>query len=213
MQFCWGIFIAELQQSESTKSFISRRWRLCRLLSLILIPLGLYIASLPERHWDWMPWSDRLYNLLSLALMAKFDVPRFATGFGFDLAIMGLQLTPWLRDLFLSNRIAGWLGRQSFAVYLIHGTLLRTLLVYLVYGTRLPADRLGSSGHMVPGHPLRYPGGSHLLYSLAVWFPILYLLAALWTAYIDPWCSKMTDKFIKLITLEDSDRNRDLVLA
>jgi peptidoglycan/LPS O-acetylase OafA/YrhL len=174
----------------------------------------LYIASLPERHAEWMPWSDNLYKLLEWVVLYKRpDIPRLATGLGFDIAILGLHLNPWLRDLLLSNRMAGWLGRQSFAVYLIHGTLLRTLLVYLLYGIRVPANRLSSSGRMVQSHPLRYPGGSSLLCSLVVWFPILYFFAALWTAYVDPWCARMTEKFVNVVTRQDDERNRDLQLA
>ncbi|MCV5073210.1 hypothetical protein OFB51_24735, partial [Escherichia coli] len=42
-------------------------------------------------------------------------------------------LSPSLQNL-LSHRLLLWLGHHSFAVYLTHGTILRTLGMWIVYG-------------------------------------------------------------------------------
>jgi peptidoglycan/LPS O-acetylase OafA/YrhL len=206
MQFFWGVLLADLQNNAAANAFLAERRRLCRILSTILLFLGLTIASFPEDHPEWAAWSSLELSILQPILPHDPDFPRFASGIGLDLVALGLHLSPWLRDA-LSGRYLLWLGRQSFAVYLLHGPLLRWILVWLLYGVRVPADVMDDeTGGMVQGPALPFPGRMRYGAALAVWIPLNYAVAVLWTVYVDPWCARMTERLVGHVLLKGEEK-------
>ncbi|KAJ5416950.1 uncharacterized protein N7487_000500 [Penicillium crustosum] len=109
----------------------------------------------------------------------------------------------WSND-FLSSRLLLWLGKQSFAVYLIHGTMLRVVLCWMLYGI---------SGQPWKGpEPLTDDKRDDWLrirppwvvgISIPIWIGLVYVLATLWTAYVDTFCASMTQKLEKAVFVED----------
>lgn len=205
MQFFWGVLLADLQNNESANAFVTERRRLCRLLSTVLLLLGLAIASFPEGHAEWMTWSRVELAILKPILPHDPDFPRFASGIGLELITLGLHFSPWLRDL-LSSRSLLWFGKQSFAVYLLHGPLLRWILVWMLYGVSLPADVTNEKGETVPGPALPFPGRGRYVAALAFWIPLNYGVALLWTTYVDPWCARMTERLVGHVLLKRNEK-------
>lgn len=204
MQFFWGILLAELQHYEPAIRFQTLRPRLCRLISVLCLFIGLTIASYPEGHPEWMTWSKIEHAILVPILPRDPDFPRFASGIGLEFISLGIHFSPCIRDL-LSGRYLLWLGKQSFAVYLLHGPLLRTVLCWMLYGISMPPDVVNDKGEKVPG-TLRFPGGWHLLLALLFWMPLNYGIAALWTTYVDPWCARMTERLVGYVTIDVNEK-------
>ncbi|KAL1850741.1 hypothetical protein Daus18300_012819 [Diaporthe australafricana] len=204
MQFFWGTFIADLQNHPSTSQFISNRLRISKILSASLVFVGLVFASFPEGHAEWMTWSRLLLDFMRPILPDNPDFPRFASGIGLELISLGILLSPWLQKL-LSGRYLLFLGRMSFAVYLLHGPLMKTTLVWMLYGVQVPPDHENDSGDMEMTR-LSYPGNMALVMWQFVWLPMLYGIANLWMAYVDPWCERMTNRLVEYVTLDASEK-------
>lgn len=204
MQFFWGTLIADLQNSDTAAALVTRRPRTCATLSGFLVFFGLTIASFPEGSAEWMTWSRIMLNLMRPILPANPDFPRFSSGIGLELITLGIVLSPTLQRL-LSSRYLLFLGRMSFAVYLLHGPLLKTTLVWMIYGVQTLPDHDDGNGNMVLTR-LRYPGHMSLLAWQIVWLPMLYCIANLWMTYVDPWCERLTNKLVESVKLDGSEK-------
>ena len=212
MEFFWGVFMADLQNHPSANGFLGRFPRVCRLLSLVFLAAGLTLASYPERYAHACTWSRIQQSLLeALSPSPKAELPRYASGLGLQLITIGLHFNPWMRDL-LSNRWFLWLGRQSFAVYLLHGPLLRSVLCWMIFGFTLEPEASDGNGKMF--RPLiPYPGHQRLLLCLPIWLPLVYASAVAWTTYVDPWCARMTEKMVAYVLPEPEEKVGGLLLS
>lgn len=204
MQFFWGTLLADLQNHPPTTQFISDRARLCKVLSFTLVLTGLTFASFPEGHAEWMTWSRVLLDMMRPVLPENPDFPRFGSGIGLELIALGVLLSPWLQRA-LSSRYLLFLGRMSFAVYLLHGPLMKTVLVWMLYGVQVMPDHEDEQGAMVITR-LKYPGNLTLIAWQLVWLPMVYGIAHLWMAHVDPWCDRMTNKLVEYVRLEASEK-------
>ncbi len=140
---------------------------------------------------------------------AGSDVARFATGLGLQLIAIGLHFSPRMRDI-LANRAFLWLGKQSFAVYLLHGPLLRSVLAWMVYGFKTHADTIDKDGIPVP-HYTHFPGFLHLYVVLVLWIPLNYAAAVAWTTYVDPFCSRVTERMVGYVMREETEKSASVL--
>lgn len=115
-----------------------------------------------------------------------------------------------LKDL-LANRYFLWLGKQSFAVYLIHGTLLRTLLTWMVYGVRTPRPVQNEDGVWQAGEVLKVKSWPMLVVHIPLFFVILYSLAMIWVKYVDSACARWTESLVKYVQREDQNEKLPVV--
>lgn len=192
MQFFFGAFLSELAQVPSHTAWMnSRKWP-SLVLSPVLIFCGLILASYPEQNPEWMPWSKTMSGLAPLIFPTEAEVPRYYSGLGLEFIALGIHFSPAVKDV-LSNKYLLWFGKNSFAVYLLHGTLLRTIFVWMTFGMRLPPD-VERDGRMVPGPNLPVCGRVRWYISLILWLPILYSVANLWTKHVDPFCARLTQR-------------------
>lgn len=194
MQFFWGVFLCDLQNHPAATEWLTRRAKLSKVLAVIFLFLGLYVASYPETHPEWATWSNYQHTVLQHILPKEPDYARFASGIGLELITLGLHFSPGLRDI-LSNKVFLWFGKQSFAVYLLHGPLLRSVLCWMVYGFHVPPPITNDKGETIQG-TLMFPGALRLMIFLPFWLPLNYGAAMLWTGYVDPWCANLTEKIV-----------------
>ena len=66
-----------LQNLPSANEFITNRTRLSRLIAIVCLVLGLYVASYPEGHPEWSTWSRWQHAVLVRIVPAKADCPRY----------------------------------------------------------------------------------------------------------------------------------------
>lgn len=206
MQFFWGVLFADLQNHDTIPSLIASRPRTCALLSILFVLIGLTFASFPEMHPEWMAWSRFLTNVMEVIRPSSLiDLPRLGSGLGLNFITLGILLSPSVLQKALASKFLLFFGRMSFAVYLLHGPLLRTTLVWMLYGVHTRSEQLDASGTPMPTM-LMYPGDLTLLAWLVVWLPMMFGLAHLWTTNVDPWCDRMTNKLVDHVKLEAAEK-------
>ncbi|EPE08172.1 acyltransferase family protein [Ophiostoma piceae UAMH 11346] len=209
MQFFFGVFLSDLQNHPTANQWLAERPRLARVLSPFFLVLGAFVASYPEAHPERVGWANSLHNVLVAILPAHSDYARFASGLGVQLIAIGLHFSPKMRDV-LSNRAFLWLGKNSFAVYLLHGPLLRSVLAWMVYGFQTLPDTTDGEGKTVH-HYTPFPGWMHLYVCLAMWIPFNYACAVAWTNYVDPYCGNVTEKLVRYVLREDQEKPEALL--
>lgn len=213
MQFFFGVFLSDVQNHPSGNKLLNDHPRIARILCPFFLILGTFVASYPEAHPDRVSWARHLHNVLAAILpgSARDLYPRFASGLGVQLMAIGLHFSPKMRDV-LSNRAFLWLGKQSFAVYLLHGPLLRSVLAWMLYGFKTTPDTLDAEGKP-EHHYTKFPGMMHLYVCLVMWIPLNYFVAHLWTTYVDPYCGRLTEKFVSYVIKEEAEKPQPLLPA
>jgi peptidoglycan/LPS O-acetylase OafA/YrhL len=193
MQFFFGTFLSDLSQHAPHVAWLNaRRWP-AYFLSPVLILIGLLLASYPEHEPEWMAWSKAMLDLSRYIFPADSETTRFYSGLGLELIALGIHFSPPVKNA-LSNRYLLWFGKNSFAVYLLHGTLLRTVLVWMLYGFHTPDDIVNEDGSRAPGPNMKVCGRLRWYFWLPIWFVLLYAVANLWTKYVDPLCARLTQR-------------------
>lgn len=203
MQAIYGMLLSDFSYHTALKDFIEKHPRGRKFLTIPLTILGLLIASYPGEHPEWAGWSNLMLKASRYIFPPDVNVGKRYTALGIDMIILAIFFSPSTKD-FLSSRLLLWFGKQSFAVYLVHGTMLRVVLCWMLYGI---------SGQPWEGPepltddkrddwlPIRPPWVVGI--SIPVWIGLVYLLAALWTAYVDTFCASMTQKLERAVFVED----------
>jgi len=204
MQFFFGAFLSDLSQHPAHIAWCQGRKWPSRFLSPILILIGLLLASYPEDKAQWMPWS-RYMGQTSIYIFPKDnETPRYYSGIGLEFAALGIHFSPSAKSV-LSSKYLLWFGKNSFAVYLLHGALLRSVLIWMLFGFKVPADIIREDGRHEPGPKLKLGGRARWYFWLPIWFCMLYYIANLWTKFVDPWCARVTERFVKYVFEDPAD--------
>ena len=200
-----GLIMSELTHSPEVTEYVEARPVSFSVLSTSMIFAGLLAISFPEEHPEWAAWSRAMLRLGGYLFPHGAEFARFYPGLGAQLICLGVLLNgPAKRAL-----SAAWpcfLGRVSFAIYLLHAPLLRTVLVWMLYGL---SRRPPSPGKDEQGHPLPQPwvpllSKWALVICIPVWYVLLYRLAALWVAHVEPFCGRVTNWIEERIFRDDS---------
>ncbi|CAI7572287.1 unnamed protein product [Penicillium palitans] len=215
MQAIYGMFLSDLSYENGFKEFVERHSWGRKIVAGLLLCLGLLICSYPGEHPEWATWSTYMEQASHYIFPPKVNVGRRYSALGVDLIIFAIYISPSTKE-FLSSRLLLWLGKQSFAVYLVHGTLLRTVLCWMLYGiTGQPWDGdivdekgnpiYGEDGEPLHPHwiPIRAPWVVAI--SIPTWIALVYFCATLWTGYVDPFCARMAQKLEKWM-FEESEQ-------
>lgn len=196
-QFIYGVMLCDLGSEKNFRDFVNSHPKARRTVLTTLIVVGWYVACFPGEHWEWSLWSRQL-EWIGHFLIPKGagSYPKRFTAIGWDLMVTGIWLSPTLQNMF-SNKAFMWVGRNSFAVYLTHGTVMKVGLARLIYGwstkpywvEQPPAEGEGEAiAHWIPR------SSNWFVWALAIptFFVVEYTIAHLWTTYIDSYCAKAT---------------------
>ena len=214
IQAIYGMFLSDLAHETSFRDFVQRHNWGRKMVALPLFIIGLLIASYPGENPEWATWSNRMYEMAYYIFPPDVNIGKRYTAIGIDMIIMAIYISPSTKD-FLSNNLLLWLGKHSFAVYLVHGTLLRTVLCWMLYGiTAEPWEpQFDQNGEFAvpPWIPIRAPWV--VAVSIPCWIVLVYICASLWTRYVDSFCATLTQKLEKTMFQEDEKAEQPLPLT
>ncbi|KAJ5134462.1 hypothetical protein N7448_000519 [Penicillium atrosanguineum] len=202
IQAIYGMLLSDLSHSITLKNWIENHPYGRKMITAPLAIFGLLIASYPGDHPEWSGWSNTMFDIAQYIFPPEVNVGKRYTAIGIDMIILAIYFSPSTKH-FLANRLLLWLGKQSFAVYLVHGTMLRVILVWMLYGiTGQPWEGAEADTDDVRDWlPIRPPWVVAI--SIPIWIGMVYAVAAAWTAYVDPLCARMTQKLEKAVFVDD----------
>ena len=155
----------------------------------IAIFLGLFFSSYPEKNPSWMKWSHLLEMWGRRIFMSSSEMDRDWSSVGALFIMLGTLYSPTAQWV-LSNKVLVWMGKVSFAVFLLHSTLIRSVLCWMLYYGKQPQKIRKDDGMLAFGF-LEHRTGAAMWAAIAVFFATLYACAWLWYLYVETWCGKM----------------------
>ncbi|CAG8908401.1 unnamed protein product [Penicillium egyptiacum] len=185
-----GMILAEL----SFYNLTALRPRLIfKVLPYGLVILGLYICSYPDQYADQTAWSSQLASLAEIIFPKDANVSRYYASLGAQMICLGVILSPFMRRM-LSHPLLLWFGSISFPLYLVHGPLMRSVLVYLLY---LPMaigfePALRADGTPDPDSYIPTPSPFRLGVILVIFFAFLLYVVQQWAKHIEPKMGALT---------------------
>ncbi|KAJ4303932.1 hypothetical protein N0V88_001532 [Collariella sp. IMI 366227] len=205
----------ELAQHRPTQTYITTHTRLLTFfVAPLLLIIGGFVGSYPQEHEDWAPWSRALHSALvaegeyingSIIVPRGTDPQRRTSAFFIMCTAISLFLSPLFQKM-LSHRLLIWLGHHSFAVYLVHGTILRTVGMWIVYGIRgEPWEAAGLNEDGTPREQewLRPRSRAHKMVAILVFTSLTYTAAWAWMKWVDTACARATQWLEKKVFEEE----------
>ncbi|WEW59794.1 hypothetical protein PRK78_005274 [Emydomyces testavorans] len=183
----YGMFIAQLHTI-----FGPRATNLLpRPIPALVILIGLFVCCYPQHNPEWMLWSRVMQHTMAAVIPQPTadSINRYWVSIGACILVFGIFTSRNARKI-LSLPLFNFLGRVSFAVYLLHDTLLRSLLTWMIYGAnarKVDLSLLNGTGEPVNLVPAARP--AVFAVAVPVFYVVLYAVAYLWTRYVDAWCA------------------------
>jgi peptidoglycan/LPS O-acetylase OafA/YrhL len=171
--------------------------------AMILFIFSLLVASYPPSDYEMRPWSLFMHQVGQKIfprdcihpLLFKLTLGEFWWAFPWasaTLLIFSIHFSPFLRRLF-SHPFAVFLGSISFPLYLIHSILMRSVLVWVIYGIIPESDgivaRLSDFEGTRP--PISLLWSFVVVCTFASWLALVIYLSKLWR-------DKLDGQFVKL---------------
>ncbi|EHY59611.1 hypothetical protein HRR83_001117 [Exophiala dermatitidis] len=194
-----GILLGEMSLSNIPKAASAAS---C-FISPPLIFLALFLMSYPGSWYQNATWSTWLHDVAIAYVPADIAhaVDRVYGSVGGILLVVGIIISPHARWL-LSRRPLQWLGKVSFAIYLLHGPLMRTVFAWVLHAghqkQRIPQyDPQGTEYYVE-----RYPVPGSLQCALATVALAICVAAAshVWNLKVEPVFAKITTRLEGLVT-------------
>ena len=206
--------MAELTYYPEFTEFIESRPLTFSILPVTMIFLGLLSISFPEEHPEWTAWSAAMLRVGYYIIPKNAEFARFYPALGAQLICFGSMLSAPIKRA-LSSPWPCFLGRMSFAIYLLHAPLIRSVLTYMLFGfsRRPPSPGVNADGHPLPQPwvPLTSRWATFIL--IPLWYVFLYKCATLWVAHVDPFCGRITNWVEERIFREDSKSEKSVSQA
>jgi hypothetical protein len=214
VQFLYGVILCDIGSEQKFRDFVNAHPKARRIVVTFLIILGWYVACFPGERWEWALWSRQLQYIGSFIIPAgAASIPKRFSAIGWDLMVTGIWLSPSLQSMF-SNKLFMWFGRNSFAVYLTHGTVMKVGLARLIYGwSTAPywVEKPEGEGELIEHYIPRSTNWFVWAVSIPTFFVVQYTVAHLWTTYVDSACARAT-KWLE-DTMFESDNDEKFGVA
>jgi len=196
--------MAEFHYASSAHQALDNHPYLLNIGTTASMMLGLCCISFPEYNQTWTWWSNGMCVLATYVFPPGIELARYWPGLGAQLICVAFMLNPNLKRI-LSGSLLNWMGNVSFAVYLIHGTLIRTVLTWAVFGfsTQRP-PYLNEDNESVQDW-IEPVATWKLIVVIPLFYILVYRLANYWVKYVDPWAGAVTNWIEARVagTLED----------
>ena len=75
----------------------------------------------------------------------------------------------------------------------------------MVFGFGVPEKMRNEQGQMVDGR-FPEPSGVRILACLPFWLVMTYVVAVVWTTYVDPFCARLTETLISYVKDEINEK-------
>ena len=169
-----------------------------RIFAAPAVLLALVLMSFPADFQTMASWSSFLLDLftrLPLDIPNMVERSRLWPSVGAQVLVGTIILSPDLRRV-LSHPWLLWLGQISFPLYLLHGTIIRSLLSWLLFSGSEPVPV--QDGQLTY---LRYPipGISTFVIAMPIFFLALFTASHVWTKKMEPLFGIMTHKVERLM--------------
>lgn len=193
-----GMLLAELNADYGSRATSM----LPRPISALMIFFGLFLASFPEEHAEWVSWSRAVNSAAGFLIPSCGEINRYVISVGTAFIAFGAFFSRDARRV-LSHPVMNFLGRISFPIYLIHNTLIRTILSWLIYRESAvkeglhPVDEKGNAKYLERGGTLTFA------FAIPMFYAILIYASYMWTIYVDPPCWKVVSWLSKKACGED----------
>ncbi|KAG8534305.1 uncharacterized protein KY384_001149 [Bacidia gigantensis] len=200
-----GMFLAEVSQHDfglPSNVFCSTLLHKVRFVAvLILSSFGILVFSFTDANADFMTWTRVLHRLgqpyFPATQWAPFgDTKTYWPVIGAHLITIAVLLSPGIQSVLSHSRLV-WLGSISYPFYLLHGMVIRTLLVWMLYGLREPIwlyTKDGNGNIEEAWQTIPKPDRWMYVPSLAVFLIVTLLLSHFWNQWIEPWFGWLTLK-------------------
>jgi hypothetical protein len=199
-----GMLLAEITFDPDIQAVIADHNLIRTFTSAMAIVIGLYFASYPEEHPEWTRWSNGLTLLGNYMFPKSVEFSRFYAALGVQILAVGIMFNNTAKKL-LSNSFFLFMGKLSFPIYLLHAPLIRTVLTYALFGFSVrPSGGKDEQGKDLP--PGFRPLASRwvCVFAIPLFYVFLYRVAALWAAYVDPFCGRVMNWFENLVFRDDA---------
>jgi hypothetical protein len=209
-----GLMMAEMHYSSEVHHYVEKRPATFAVLSSTLIFLGLFANSYPEVKPEWAPWSDNMSTLGHYIFPERAEYARFYPSLGAQMICLGVMFNQTAKRL-LSTRLPCFMGRHSFAVYLIHAPLIRTVFTWMLYGLsqRPPSPGKDDKGNDLPRPWVPLTSRWSLFIVIPLFYLIVYRLAVLWSTYVDPACGRVCNWIEQKIFRQEERMEKPLLNA
>ena len=164
------------------------------ILSSSMILLGIFAISYPESNPEWAAWSRAMLAFGHYIFPERAEYARFYPAVGAQLICYGCLFNATAKRL-LQTSWPCFLGRVSFAIYLLHAPLIRTVLTWMLYGasSRPPSPGKDEHGNKLPPGWVPLASRWATFFLIPLWYVLLYRVAALWVTHVDPFCGRITN--------------------
>lgn len=184
-----GMFVAELHNhyKDSATSVLPAP------VPALMIIVGMFLAGYPQDNPQNAHWSHTMQKMMQSVTAEKSDVRRYWDHIGASTVLLGIFFSGTARKV-LCSPVFNFLGRVSFPVYLMHNTMIKSVLTWMIYlpsAMNPPKNEKGELLDLQRGTTL------HVFIAIGVFYYILYRCAALWIKYVDPVCADLVNMATK----------------
>jgi peptidoglycan/LPS O-acetylase OafA/YrhL len=173
----------------------------------LMIIVGMFLAGYPQDNPENARWSHVMLNMMQSITVDKSDVRRYWDHIGASIVLLGIFFSGTARKV-LCSPVFNFLGRVSFPVYLMHNTMIKSVLTWMVY---LPSAMNPPKNEKGELQDLQRGTTTHVFIAIAIFYYILYRCAALWVKHVDPICADLVNSATKWAYDESSREPRPIL--